>query len=205
ARAPPKSSTTITAWCQPRASIGSGRQATRCGMPGDAGLFALLERLVAFDTQNPPGGEIDAAAFLTATLHEIGFVTEVQSVGEGRANAVALLANGPGPTLAFNSHIDTVPVGSGWRSDPFALSEREGRLHGRGACDAKGSIAAMVEAARLLAGRRDTWSGTLLLAFVADEEIDGAGSKALTRAAQERGMAIDAVIIGEPTANRVHA
>ena len=177
----------------------------RCGMPGDTTLFSMLERLVAFDTQNPPGKEIAAAEFLVATLQDFGFTAEVQRLDAHRGNAVARLVNGPGPTLAFNSHIDTVPVGSGWRSDPFALTERAGRLHGRGACDAKGSIAAMVQAAQMLAAERDTWSGTLLLAFVADEEIDGTGSKALTRDAQARGAAIDAVVIGEPTGNRVHA
>ncbi|MCS6067423.1 M20/M25/M40 family metallo-hydrolase [Klebsiella variicola subsp. variicola] len=45
--------------------------------------------------------------------------------------------NGPGPCFAFNTHLDTVPAGSGWASDPFTLTERDGRLYGRGACDAK--------------------------------------------------------------------
>jgi succinyl-diaminopimelate desuccinylase len=173
--------------------------------PDSSRICALLERLVGFDTQNPPGRETEAAAFLAVVLQGSGFSTELQTVGEQRANVVARLSNGPGPTLAFNSHIDTVPVGGGWSTDPFRLIERDGRLHGRGACDAKGPIASMVEAGRLLSARRAEWSGTLLLTFVADEEIDGTGSKHVTREAKAKQMPIDAVIIGEPTENQVHA
>jgi acetylornithine deacetylase/succinyl-diaminopimelate desuccinylase family protein len=174
-------------------------------MPDPAQICSLLERLVAFDTQNPPGREAEAARFLATAVATFGFSTELQNVGEGRANTVALLSNGPGPTLAFNSHIDTVPVGTGWSSDPLRLVERGGRLYGRGSCDAKGSIASMTEAARILALRRSEWRGTLLLTFVADEEIDGTGSKQVTSEAKAKRAPIDAVIIGEPTSNQVHA
>jgi len=94
-----------------------------------------------------------------------------------------------------------VPVGAGWTSDPLRLTERNGKLFGRGACDAKGSITAMVEAGRLLAAGREDWRGTLLLAFVADEEIDGGGTRALVK--QEPSA--DFVIVGEPTNNAAFA
>jgi acetylornithine deacetylase/succinyl-diaminopimelate desuccinylase len=164
-------------------------------------LCNLLARLVAINTQNPPGREIEAATVLTGELSAAGFAAETRELGPGRANAIARFSNGAGPTLVLNSHIDTVPVGSGWSLDPFRLTERDGRLYGRGACDAKGSIAAMVEAARLLIADARSWRGTLVLAFVSDEEIDGTGSKALVA----EGTAIDAVVIGEPTDNRVMA
>ena len=164
-------------------------------------LVGLLERLFAIDTQNPPGREAEAAALLATELEGMGFATEVRPLFEGRANVVARLDNGAGPYFAFNSHMDTVPVGGGWTSDPFRLTERDGRLFARGACDAKGPIAAMVEAGRLLAARRDAWRGTLLLAFVADEEIDGGGSRALVK--QEPKA--DLVVVGEPTNNAVFA
>ena len=72
-------------------------------------------------------------------------------LADGRANVVGRIDNGDGPCFAFNSHMDTVPVGGGWTSDPFRLTERDGKLFGRGACDAKGPIVAMAEAGRLLA------------------------------------------------------
>lgn len=164
-------------------------------------LVSLLERLVAIDTQNPPGREAQGAELLAHELSGAGFEVEVRSVAEGRSNVVAKLENGEGPRFAFNSHIDTVPTGGGWSSDPFRLVERDGRLLGRGACDAKGSIASMVEAARLLLDARDAWHGVLLLAFVADEEINGAGTKALVR----QPPPIDLVVVGEPTGNAVCA
>ena len=164
-------------------------------------LVGLLERLVAIDTQNPPGREAEAAALLAVELDGLGFATEIRPLAEGRANVVARLDNGAGPCFAFNSHMDTVPAGTGWTTDPFRLTERDGRLFARGACDAKGPIAAMVEAGRLLAAQRDLWRGALVLAFVADEEIDGGGSRALVK--QEPKA--DLVVVGEPTNNAVFA
>ena len=164
-------------------------------------LVGLLERLVAVDTQNPPGREAETAALLAAKLDALGFTTEIRPLGEGRANLLGRLDNGAGPCFALNSHMDTVPVGAGWTSDPLRLTEREGKLFGRGACDAKGSITAMVEAGRLLAAGRENWRGTLLLAFVADEEIDGGGTRALVK--QEPSA--DFVIVGEPTNNAAFA
>ncbi len=166
----------------------------------DAGRLAnLLERLVGLDTQNPPGQEAAAAGLLADTLRDFGMDAQARAVAPGRANAVGVLRNGPGPVVAFNSHIDTVPVGTGWSSDPLRLVERDGRLYGRGACDAKGSIAAMAEACRLLAGDRASWSGTLVAAFVADEEINSRGAKAVAG----EFPAFDAVVVGEPTDNAV--
>jgi succinyl-diaminopimelate desuccinylase len=168
----------------------------------DAGrVVDLLERLVAIDTQNPPGREAEAAGLLATELEGMGFATEIRPLAEGRANIVARLDNGPGPCFAFNSHMDTVPVGVGWTSAPLRLTERNGRLFARGACDAKGPIASMVEAGRLLSARRDAWRGALLLAFVADEEIDGGGSKALVKQQPKA----DLVVVGEPTNNAVCA
>jgi len=169
--------------------------------PNVARLVGLLERLVAIDTQNPPGREAEAAALLAADLEAMGFATEVRSLVDGRANVVGRIDNGAGPCFAFNSHMDTVPASGGWTSDPFHLTEREGKLFGRGACDAKGSIAAMAEAGRLLASQRDLWRGTLVVMFVADEETDGGGSRALARQ-QPRP---DLIVIGEPTNNAVFA
>jgi succinyl-diaminopimelate desuccinylase len=173
--------------------------ATVAPEPDVARLTGLLERLVAIDTQNPPGREVEAAALLAAELDAIGFATDVRSLADGRANVVGRIDNGAGPCFAFNSHMDTVPVGGGWTSDPFRLTERDGKLFGRGACDAKGPIVAMAEAGRLLALQRDLWRGTVIMMFVADEEINGGGSRAL---AKEKPKP-DLIVIGEPTNNAV--
>ena len=167
--------------------------------PDVARLAGLLERLVAIDTQNPPGRETEAAALLSSELEAIGFAAEVRPLADGRANVVGRIDNGDGPLFAFNSHMDTVPVGSGWTGSPFRLTERDGKLFGRGACDAKGPIVAMAEAGRLLASQRDLWRGTLIMMFVADEEINGGGSRALAK----QDPVPDLIVIGEPTNNAV--
>jgi acetylornithine deacetylase/succinyl-diaminopimelate desuccinylase-like protein len=164
--------------------------------PDEARLVGLLDRLVAFDTQNPPGQEAAAAAVLVEELRGFGMEAELRTIAPGRANAVGVLRNGAGPAIAFNSHIDTVPVGTGWSGDPLRLRAKDGRLYGR---DAKGSIAAMAEACRLLALSRDAWSGTLVATFVADEEVTATGSRTVAG----QFPAFDAVIVGEPTDNEV--
>jgi succinyl-diaminopimelate desuccinylase len=167
--------------------------------PDRARMIDRLAKLVAIDTQNPPGKEDEAADFLAAELRDIGFNVTLSEVAPGRVNVIAECSNGPGPVLAFNSHIDVVPAGDGWSRDPLELWEADGRLYGRGSNDAKGQIVCMLEAARLLMADRPSWSGTLMAVFVAGEEVDSIGAKAY---AKEK-PAIDFVIIGEPTSNGV--
>ena len=154
-----------------------------------------LARLVAFDTQNPPGHELEAAQWLKSAMAGMGFAADTTDIMPGRTNVVGMLDNGPGPAFAFNTHIDVVPAGTGWTSDPFVLRESGGRLYGRGACDAKGPMTSMLEAMRWLAQNRSRWSGTLLGVFVADEEASSRGAKAYA----STRPTIDACMIGEPT------
>lgn len=158
-------------------------------------MIEMLERLVAFDTQNPPGRELEAAQWLQATMSAMGFQADTTDVLPGRTNVIGTLHNGPGPTFAFNTHIDVVPAGDGWTGDPFVLREREGRLYGRGSCDAKGPMVAMLEAMQFLAQHRELWSGTLLGVFVADEEASSQGAKFYAATKPK----IDYCLIGEPT------
>jgi acetylornithine deacetylase/succinyl-diaminopimelate desuccinylase len=158
-----------------------------------------LADLVAIDTQNPPGHEAVMARVLRDWLTASGFDVSLQDYKPGRVNVVAQLDNGGGPSFALNTHMDVVPAGEGWSSDPFVLREADGRLYGRGACDCKGPLAAMLEALRMLAADRAAWSGTLLGVFVADEEIASEGARAYTKGHPR----IDAVVVGEPTSNAV--
>ena len=162
----------------------------------DAGrLRELLARLIAFRTENPPGDEAAPARFLAGILQQLGCDVATQAVARGRRNLIAVFENGDGPCLGFNSHLDVVPAGPGWSGDPFSLREADGRLIGRGACDAKGCVAAMVEAVRLLIDARQSWRGRLTIVFVADEEIGSTGAKAFAAS----GPHLDRVVVGEPT------
>ena len=165
--------------------------------PDVARMKADLARLVSFKTENPPGREVEAAQFLAELFRCDGFSTEIDQYKPGRANIIAKLENGSGPVFAFNTHMDVVPAGEGWSSDPFSLRERDGKLFGRGACDAKGPLTAMIEAMRLLHAERSSWRGTLLGVFVGDEEVASEGAKHYAASCPK----VDFAVIGEPTSN----
>jgi acetylornithine deacetylase/succinyl-diaminopimelate desuccinylase len=157
-----------------------------------------LAALVAINTENPPGHELEAARHLQVLLEAEGFDLSLSEYKPGRVNVIATYANGPGPTFAFNTHIDTVPAGEGWSTDPFVLHEADGKLYGRGSCDAKGPMVAMIEATRMLIACRERWSGTLMAVFTADEEIASEGAKHYVA---HQPPHIDFAVIGEPTSN----
>ncbi len=167
-------------------------------------MHADLERLlddarslIRFDTQNLPGNETLAAEYVVDRLRQMGAEASLQEVALGRSNAVGRFVFGPGPTLLFNSHLDVVPVERRSQLEPRVDDER---LHGRGACDAKGAVAAMLAAAHALVQDRPA-RGTLVIAAVADEEVSGLGSQYLV---QQGGLRADAAVVGEPTDNRVN-
>jgi acetylornithine deacetylase/succinyl-diaminopimelate desuccinylase-like protein len=157
-------------------------------------LLSDAAALIRIRSANPPGLERPVAEWLAARLQHIANGVSVEALTEGRANVVATFDFGPGPTLLLCSHSDVVPVQDEGQWDPVI---RDGRLIGRGACDAKGAIAAMIGACERLAARRGDLVGTLLLACVADEESNAEGVRALV----SRGLHADAAIIGEPTNN----
>ncbi len=106
-----------------------------------------------------------------------------------------------GPLVCLAGHVDVVPPGpvEAWTSDPFAPAERDGLLHGRGAADMKGSVAAMVTAAER-AVRAADGRGSVALLLTSDEEGEAVdGTAAVVETLRRRGESIDACIIGEPT------
>jgi acetylornithine deacetylase len=120
----------------------------------------------------------------------------------GRPQLIASVAGrGGGRSLVFNGHIDVVSAAplDEWASDPFVPEVRDGLLYGRGACDMKGGIAAMVFAVETLSGLGIGLSGDLLVATNTDEESSGAGGTALV----SRGLRADAGIVTEPTGFQV--
>lgn len=100
--------------------------------------------------------------------------------------------------VVLSGHMDVVPVkGQTWSSDPFRLSEREGRLYGRGSSDMKGFLAACMAASRLAAKRN--LHRPLYLAFSYDEEVGCTGVSPMVNYIAQHLPAIDCVIVGEPT------
>jgi acetylornithine deacetylase/succinyl-diaminopimelate desuccinylase-like protein len=133
----------------------------------------LLQRLIQFNTVNPPGNEQAAQEFLKEMLEAAGFECELLSAVEGRPNLVARLAgNSDGPVLCLLGHVDTVLADAGdWSVDPWSGELRDGCVWGRGALDMKSQVAAEIAAACTLA--EEGWrpeSGALLVIVTADEE-----------------------------------
>ena len=160
----------------------------------------LLKKLIAFDTSNPPGKELECAEYLAGILGEAGFETQIQLMPEdpGRANVIAAIGNPKGKKLIYNGHIDVVPASEGWTSDPFTAEIRDGRLYGRGACDMKGGVAAMSCAAAALAKEGFHFDGgQLILVFVCDEELHDLGVKHYIQS--EQFVKADFAVISEPS------
>ena len=140
----------------------------------------LLSELIAFDTTNLPGNELPCAQYLEKTLREAGFHTQIQILpsNPNRANVVASIGNSWGKTLIYNGHIDVVPAGEGWSTEPFTAVKKDGRIYGRGACDMKGGVAAMSCAGMNLIEEGFSFEkGQLILVFVCDEELHDMGIK----------------------------
>lgn len=162
----------------------------------DAFQSLLLRDLIAIPSVNPPGGETPVADYLARRLRALGFAVETPEAAPGRTNVVAKLKGGDGPEIVLSGHLDVVAaVPEQWTSDPFAVRENGDLVHGRGVCDMKGAISAMVTAARNLVAAGGTFNGTLTLLFVADEENATQGTLHYVRSGEKP----DTVIIGEPT------
>jgi acetylornithine deacetylase/succinyl-diaminopimelate desuccinylase-like protein len=136
----------------------------------------VLQRLVRFNTVNPPGNEREALEYLASYLESAGFEVELLGAEAERPNLIAdLRGTGDGPTLCYLGHVDTVLADpSEWQHDPWSGELVDGVLWGRGALDMKSQVAAEAVAAATLA--REGWrpaAGHLKLVFVADEETGG--------------------------------
>lgn len=136
-------------------------------------LLVRTCRLVS--TPSVVGNETAVMEAAAAMLRPTGAAVSILARTPERPNVVATLWNGPGPTLVFNGHLDTVPPGNRelWESDPFQPTQRGDRLFGLGALDMKGSCAAMLHAFEVLAGHPEAWRGEIQLQLVCDEEESG--------------------------------
>ena len=140
-------------------------------------VTGVLQRLIRFDTVNPPGNERPAQEYLAGLLRGAGFEVTLTGRTEPRPNLVARLrGREDGPVLCLLSHVDTVlATPSEWKHDPWSGDLADGCIWGRGALDMKSQTAAEVVAAIRLA--ESGWRparGDLLVVAVVDEETGGA-------------------------------
>lgn len=169
-----------------------------------AGMEAFLRDLVRTPSvflPDVPGADEEAAARLVFNLlRSWGLEPAWEEVAPGRPNVVAELrgALGPGPLLLMEGHTDVVTPGdpTAWSADPFSGRVEGRRLYGRGACDMKGGLAAMLFAARAIQLAGAPFRGTLRLLVPVDEEGLMLGIKQLVARGYADGAA--GCIVCEP-------
>jgi acetylornithine deacetylase/succinyl-diaminopimelate desuccinylase family protein len=169
----------------------------------------LLSELVAIPSVNPMGRPIVGEGFLESRLTDyledwfgrLGVVCRRDTLSPGRDNLLAWYeAPSPRRDILFDVHQDTVPT-DGMTIPPFEPTVADGRLSGRGSCDVKGSMAAMLSAFARLVRERPSGSASVLLACTVDEEFTHTGSSRLA----EIHHGAELAIVAEPTLlNLVH-
>ena len=176
---------------------------------------ALLERLVAFDSTSR-NSNIPIADFICDYLSAPHVRVERSPSADGTKTNFCITfgpepdSDGPvspagpasRPGLVLSGHMDVVPADEDeWRSDPFALTEADGRLFGRGACDMKGFLAVAMNAAARQAS--ESLAHPLVLLFTYDEELGTLGARRFVETWPGDVSLPTATIIGEPTSLRV--
>jgi acetylornithine deacetylase len=163
----------------------------------------LLRDLVQIPSVNPMGRPLSGPGVLEEGMTEylerffagLGVVSTRQQIAPGRANVLARYeAPEPGRTILFDAHQDTVPT-DGMTIEPFAAAIDGDRMYGRGACDIKGGMAAMLTAFARLVRERPAGSSSVVMACTVDEEFTHRGSSRLA----DEPVGADLAIVAEPT------
>ncbi len=163
--------------------------------------LSLLERLVGFPTVSRDSN-LALIGFVRGLLQEAGVEPRlIANADGGKANLFATIGPADRPGVILSGHTDVVPVdGQEWTSDPFALREADGRLHGRGAADMKGFLACALHAALDAAAR--PLARPLHIAFSYDEEVGCLGVRDMLPILSTVAPPL-CCIVGEPTSMKV--
>lgn len=160
--------------------------------------LAILDDLIRLRSVNPAydggAGEREVADYVENVCRSAGLDVFRQEVFPGRENVVAVLRVGrPGSALLFEAHTDTVSLGN--MQDPLVPTYRDGRVYGRGACDAKASLAAMLHCITECARNPARVPGDLVLCAAVDEEHAYRGVLSFL----DSGLPVAGAVVGEPT------
>lgn len=160
----------------------------------------ILQDLIAIHSVN--NHEMEVARYLQKLLKKHDISAKILRFSETRGDLIAEIGSGK-PVLGLSGHMDVVAAGdlSQWKTDPFILTNIDGKLYGRGATDMKAGLAAMVLAMISIHDHHLLKHGTLRLMASFGEEIGEQGSKLL----KNKGYMwdVDALLIGEPTGYQI--
>ncbi|MBQ4552197.1 MAG: M20 family metallopeptidase [Clostridia bacterium] len=157
--------------------------------------FDLLSRMIACNTTNPDGKEEALSQLLCDEMKKMGMKAQVQPIIPQRANVIGEIGEGE-KALLLNGHLDVVPAVGEWSSDPFVMTERDGKFFGRGTADMKGPIAAMMTAMKWHLENTERLPGRVKMAFDADEELGTIGIHKLLEEDHDQYLG---AVIGEPS------
>jgi len=143
---------------------------------------AILQKLISYNTTNPPGNERECILYIAELLRRSGIESTLLALDANRPNLIARIrGSGKAPPLLLYGHVDVVPTdGQSWNVPPFSGEIYDDCVWGRGALDMKGGVAMMLSAFLEAKSREEELPRDLVLAIVSDEEAGGKyGSKFL--------------------------
>ncbi len=162
----------------------------------------MIRRLVAFDTTSRDSN-LNLIDYVRDYLKKLGIESQLVFDETGKkANLFATFGPDDRPGLMLSGHTDVVPVdGQDWATDPFAVTQKDGLLYGRGTCDMKSFIAVLLTMAPEFAKAK--LKAPLHFAFSYDEEVGCIGVRRLIAELGQRKVKPMACVVGEPTSMRV--
>jgi acetylornithine deacetylase len=171
--------------------------------PGpSAAARSMIDRLIAFRTVSRDSN-LGLIEWARDYLQSLGAKSRLTYDATGqKANLFATLGDSQKPGLMLSGHTDVVPIdGQAWETDPFAATERDGKLYARGSADMKGFIGiALAQAPRFLAALNDNrLDAPLHYSLSYDEEVGCLGVRGLIRDLEENGIRPAGCLVGEPT------
>jgi len=144
-------------------------------------LIKLTQKVISYNSENPPGNEWDLAQFIIKDMKSCGLDVKIYTYAKRRPNIVATLkgtlprAKASREAILITPHFDTVPVGKGWKFKPLGGQIHQGKIYGRGASDDKGNLTSCMEMMRSLVEDGIKLRKDVIMAATVDEET---GSRA---------------------------
>ena len=139
-------------------------------------LVKLTQKVLSYNSENPPGNEKRLGEFIAKDMKSLGLDVRVKSFAKDRPNIIATL-KGSWPrkkaaaeAVLITPHYDTVPIGQGWKYDPYGKDIVKGRIYGRGASDDKCNLAICMEVMRSFVEDKARPRRDIVMAATADEE-----------------------------------